>query len=105
MFDRRKYFFTQTSISKVIQHKIPCRLMLFFHDFSAKNSKKFDYYNENMYTNSYFQLHFLDGENDSDDAVKTKNAPFFMIFPNISFFHMIVTEWPGPLTNESHALN
>ena len=31
--------------------------MLFFHDFKAKNSKKFDYYNENMYTNSYFQMH------------------------------------------------
>ena len=57
IFDRRKSFFTLTSISKVVQHKIPCRLMLFFHDFKAKNSKKFDYYNENMYTNSYFQMH------------------------------------------------
>ena len=37
------------------------------------------------------------GENDSDDAVKTKNAQFFMNFPNISFFHMIVTDRTGPL--------
>ena len=66
--------FTQTSISKVVQHEILCRLMLFFHDFSAKNSKKFDYYNKNMYTNSYFQM--LDGENDSDSAVKTKMRNF-----------------------------
>ena len=48
-------------------------------DFSAKNSKKFVYYNENM-SNS------LEDYNDSEHAVKTKNALFFMIFPNISFF-------------------
>ena len=35
--------------------------------------------------------------NDSEHAVKTKNAPFFMIFPNISFFRMVVTDWTGPL--------
>ena len=50
--------------------------MLFFRDFKAKNSKKFDYYNENMYTNSYFQMHLFDGENDSDDAVKQKILNF-----------------------------
>src|SRR6185437_11460323 len=33
-------------------------LMLFFHDFFAKNSNKFVYYNENMYTNSKFQTQF-----------------------------------------------
>src|SRR3954469_2201370 len=41
---------------------------------------------------------YLDGENDSDGAVKTKNAQLLMIFPNISFFHMIVTDWTGPLS-------
>ena len=46
-----------------------------------------------------FKCIYLDGENDSDGAEKTKNAQFFMIFPNISFFHMIVTVWPGPLRN------
>ena len=40
-----------------------------------------------------FKCIYLDGENDSDSAVKTKNAQFFMIFPNISFFNMIVAEW------------
>ena len=49
-----------------------------------------------------FKCIYLDGENDSDGAVKTKNAQFFMIFPNISFFHMIVTEWPGPLKEYSN---
>ena len=44
-----------------------------------------------------FKCIYLDGENDSDDAVKTTNAQFFMIFSNISFFHMIVTDWPDPL--------
>ena len=44
-----------------------------------------------------FKCIYLDGENDSYDAVKTKNAQFFMIFSNISFFHMVVTDWPGPL--------
>src|SRR3569623_738093 len=26
-----------------------------------------------------------------------KNGAFFMIFPNISFFHMVVNYWTGPL--------
>ena len=44
-----------------------------------------------------FKRNYLENYNDSEDAVKTKNASFFMIFPNISFFHMIVTDWTGPL--------
>ena len=40
---------------------------------------------------------YLENYNDSEHAVKTKNAPFFMIFPNISFFHMVVNYWTGPL--------
>ena len=50
---------------------------------SIKNSKKFVYYNENMYTNSNFKRNYLENYNDSEHAVKTKNAPFFMNFPNI----------------------
>ena len=65
-------------------------------DFAAKNSKKFVYYNEELVTN--FKRNYLENYNDSEHAVKTKNAPFFMIFPNISFFHMIVTYWNDPLT-------
>ena len=53
-------------------------------DFSAKNSKKFVYYNEELVTN--FKRNYLENYNDSEHAVKTKNAPFFMIFPNISYF-------------------
>ena len=44
-----------------------------------------------------FKRDYLDNDNDSEHAVKTKNAPFFMILSNISFFHMIVTYWTGPL--------
>ena len=57
-------------------------------DFSAKNLKKFVYYNEELVTN--FKRNYLENYTDSKHAVKTKNAPFFMIFPNISFFHMVV---------------
>ena len=49
-----------------------------------------------------FKRNYLENYNDSEHAVKTKNAPFFMIFPNISFFHMIVTYWTGPLISISH---
>src|SRR6185312_13525271 len=31
-----------------------------------------------------FKRNYLENYNDSEDAVKTKNAPFFMIFPNIN---------------------
>src|SRR5256885_12931961 len=43
-----------------------------------------------------FKRNYLENYNDSEHAVKTKNAPFYMIFPDISFFHMVV--WTGPLT-------
>ena len=45
-----------------------------------------------------FKRDYLENYNDSEHAVKTKNAPFFMIFPNISFFHMIVNYWTGSLS-------
>jgi hypothetical protein len=67
-------------------------------DFSAKNSKKFVYYNEELVTDSNFKRNYLENYNDSEHAIKTKNAPFYMIFLNISFFHMIVNYWTGPLT-------
>jgi hypothetical protein len=46
-----------------------------------------------------FKRNYLENYNDSEHAVKTKDAPFFMIFPNISFFHMVVNYWTGPLKN------
>src|SRR3569833_2672503 len=42
-----------------------------------------------------FKRNYLENYNDSEHAVKTKNAPFFMIYSNISFFHMIVFCWSG----------
>jgi len=66
-------------------------------DFSAKNSKNFCITTKSLYTNSNFKRNYLENYNDSEHAVKTKNAPFFMIFPNISFFHMLVNYWTSPL--------
>ena len=47
-----------------------------------KNSKKFMYYNESFQRDN-FKRNFLKNYNDSEHAVKTKNAPFFMNFLNI----------------------
>ena len=69
----------------------------FKNRFFRKKFKKFVYYNEELVTNSKFQTQLSQNYNDSEHAVKTKNAPFFMVFPNISFFHMVVTYWTGPL--------
>ena len=52
-----------------------------------------------------FKRNYLENYNDSEHAVKTKNAPFFMIFPNISFFHMGVTYWTGPLNPKNNTGN
>src|SRR6185312_9034837 len=54
-------------------------------DLSAKNFNKFVYYNEELVQIQNFKRNYLENYNDSEYAVKTKNAPFLMIFPNISF--------------------
>ena len=69
-----------------------------FDDFSAKNSKKFVYYNENMNPNSNFKRNYLKNYNDSEDVVKTKNAPFFMNLLDINkndnfFLHWTAQNW------------
>ena len=51
-----------------------------------------------------FKRNFLENYNDSKHAVKTKNASFFMIFSNISFFHMIVNYWTGPLIAAQYSI-
>src|SRR3569623_1395367 len=67
-------------------------------DFFATNSKKFVYYNEELVTNSKFQTQLSRKLQRFRTCRKNKNAPFFMIFPNISFFfHMAVNYWTGPL--------
>ena len=63
-------------------------------DFSAKNSKSLCITTKSM---NNFKRNYLENYNDSEHAVKTKNAPFFMIFPNIPFFHMIVNYCSRPL--------
>ena len=39
---------------------------------------------KSLYTNSNFKRNYLENYNESEYAVKTKNAPFFMNFPNIN---------------------
>jgi hypothetical protein len=58
------------------------------------------YYNEELVKfQTQLSRNYL---NDSEHVVKTKNAPFFMIFANISFFHMAVNYWTGPLSMYKH---
>jgi hypothetical protein len=52
-------------------------------DSSNKKFKQFVYHNENMNAISNFKRNYLKNYNDSGVVVKTKNAPFFMNFPNI----------------------
>src|SRR3954470_7507977 len=66
-------------------------------DFSAKNSKKFVYYNEELIHKFKFQTQLSRKLQRFRRCRKNKNAPVFMIFPNISFFHMVVNYWTGPL--------
>ena len=54
--------------------------------FPQKIQKSLCITTKSLYTNSNFKRNYLENYNDSEHAVKTKNAPFFMIFPNISFF-------------------
>ena len=61
--------------------------------FPQKIQKSLCITTKSLYTNSNFKRNYLENYNDSEHAVKTKNAPFFMIFPNISFFHMVVNYW------------
>ena len=62
--------------------------------FTQKIQKSFCTTTKSLYK---FKRNYLENYNDSERAVKTKNASFFMIFPNISFFHMVVNYWTGPL--------
>src|SRR3954468_21457825 len=47
-----------------------------------------------------FKRNYLENYNDSEHVVKTKNAPFFMIFPNIScvfcFDYVVITSKIDP---------
>src|SRR3954470_22152040 len=59
-----------------------------------------------MTTKSYkqiqnFKFNYLKNYNDSEHAVKTKNAPFFMIFLNINKNGNFSPHWTGPLNRDS----
>ena len=47
-------FLRKLQLAKLFSIKFSVDSCYLFHDFKAKNLTKFDYYNENMYTNSYF---------------------------------------------------
>jgi hypothetical protein len=57
------------------------------------------YYNEELVTNSTFQTQLSQKLQRFRTCHKSKNAPFFMIFLNIPFFHMVVTDLTVPLKN------
>ena len=44
-----------------------------------------------------FKHNYLKNYNDSEDAVKTKNAPFFMNFPNINKNGQLFSDRTAPL--------
>src|SRR3954471_5708499 len=68
-------------------------------DFSAKNSKRFVYYNEELVHKFKFQTQLSRKLQRFRTCRKNKKCSIFMNFLNISFFHMIVNYWTGPLKN------
>ena len=54
-----------------------------FFQKKAKNSKKYVFTMKKCTQIQNFKRNFLENYNASKDAVKTKNASFFMNFPNI----------------------
>src|ERR1700684_330144 len=66
-------------------------------DFSAKNSKKFVYYNEELVHKFKFQTQLSRKLQRFRTCRKNKKCSIFHDLPNISFFHMVVNYWTGPL--------
>src|SRR5918994_4045608 len=66
-------------------------------DFSAKNSKKFVYYNEELVTNSKFQTQLSQKLQRFRTCRKNKKYSIFHDLSEYIIFHMIVTDWTGPL--------
>src|SRR3569623_51745 len=61
--------------------------------FPQKIQKSLCITTKSLYTNSNFKRNYLENYNDSEHAVKTKNAPFFMIFPNIFSYGCKLLDW------------
>ena len=68
-------------------------------DFSAKNSKKFAYYNEELVTNSKFQTQLSRKLQRFRTCRKNKKCSIFHDLSEYIIFHMIVTYWTGLLSN------
>jgi hypothetical protein len=64
---------------------------------SIKNSKNLCITTKTCTQIQNFKRNFLENYNDSGYAVKIKNAPFFMNFPNISKNGQLFPHWTGPL--------
>jgi hypothetical protein len=71
--------FVSVSYKKLLQYSFDKNLNAKI-EFSAKNSKKLCITTKTC----NFKRNFLENCNDSEHAVKTKNARFFMNFPNIN---------------------
>src|ERR1700735_1944303 len=70
-------------------------------DFSAKNSKKFVYYNEELVTNSKFQAQLSRKLQRFRICRKNKKCSIFHDLSEYIIFHMIVTYSTGPLISTS----
>ena len=68
-------------------------------DFSAKNSKKFVYNNEELVTNWKFQTQLSRKLQRFRTCRKNKKCSIFHDLSEYIIFHMIVTYWTGPLTS------
>src|SRR6185437_9215241 len=66
-------------------------------DFSAKNSKKFVYYNEELVTNSKFQTQLPRKLQRFRIYCKNKKCSVFHDLSEYIIFQMVVNYWTGPL--------
>src|ERR1041385_1102080 len=70
-------------------------------DFSAKNSKKFVYYNEELVTNSKFQTQLSQKLQRFRTCRKNKKCSIFHdLSEYIIFFHMVLNYRTGPLSRK-----
>src|SRR5438128_9084196 len=76
----------QCSLMKIL--KIDAKI-----DFSAKNSKKFVYYNEELVTNSKFQTQLSRKLQRFRTCRKNKKCSIFHDLSEYIIFYMVVTDW------------
>src|SRR6185312_3298624 len=81
---------------------LPCSFMKILKidtkiDFSANNSKKFVYYNEELVTNSKFQTQLSRKLQRFRTCRKNNKCYIFHDLSEYIIFHMVVTDWTGSL--------